>query len=337
MRRILIVLVVSIGFMTVSGLWRAVSPAKGAMLQSRNTASAGTMKDRFVGTWKLISIDRRDIKGELLPRPVAPAVGSADPIGFIIYDPAGYMAVTIMPSGRQKYAGTQPTPEEAAAAVAGYAAYHGTFSVNEAEGFVTHHVQGSLNPNTGSDQRRFFEMSGNRLTLRPPPSSTGVQSRLTWERVPDLAEPTPMHRRLIGFWKLVSNERRNAKGELVSSNPGQTGFIIYTASGHMMVQMMQPVRKKYAAGQPTPEEARAALGTYTSYFGPYTIHEAERYLVHHRIGIINPDQVGTDAQRFYEFSGRRLMLKPPPTTVDGQDVQATITWERLSADPGRSQ
>ena len=41
--------------------------------------------------------------------------------------------------------------------------------------------------------------------------------------------------------------------------------------------------------------------------------------------------VGTDFQRFFEFSGKRLTLKPPVTkNSNGEDVQMTITWERLS-------
>lgn len=333
MRKMLIVLLGSVGLVAASAMWSAPPAAKGVKQASSSQASAATANNRFVGTWKLVTIERRDAKGALLP-PQPPAFGSPNPIGFIIYDPAGYMGVTIMQSGRQKYAGAQPTPEEARAALTSYTSYFGTYTINEAERVVTHHVQGSLNPNMGTDQRRYFEFSGNRLTLKPPPGATGVQSRLTWERLSDLETLTPTHRRFIGFWKFVSNDRRKASGELVSSNPGQTGFIIYTSSGHMAVHMMRPGRTRYAGVQPTPEEARAALSTYTSYFGPYTIHEAERYVVHHRIGITNPGQIGTDAQRFYEFSGKRLILQPPPTKVDGQEVRSFITWEHISESGG---
>jgi hypothetical protein len=328
MRKILLVLLfVSFGLVTP---W--------ATRQSADKTPAGSMKDRFVGTWKLVSTEQRNAKGELLP----PAQPLGSRVGFTIYDSAGYMGVAIMPSGRQKYAGAQPTNEEAKAALTGYAAYFGTFSINEGEGFVTYHLQGSLSPNMAVDQKRFFELSGNRLTLKPLPRatgdqfrSTGDQFRLTWERVPDLATMTPAQRRFIGFWKLVSNEQANVKGERVSSNPGQAGYIIYTASGHMMVHMMQPGRKKYAGTQPTPEEAATAVRTYTNYFGSYTVHEAERYVVHHRIGLVNPGQIGSDAQYVYEFSGKRLILKPPPATVDGQTVQGTITWERANGDAAR--
>ena len=54
-------------------------------------------------------------------------------------------------------------------------------------------------------------------------------------------------------------------------------------------------------------------------------------LVHHLAGALNPRVVGTDFQRFFELSGKKLTLKPPVTkTGSGDDVQAAITWERLS-------
>ena len=113
------------------------------------------------------------------------------------------------------------------------------------------------------------------------------QSRLTWERIPDVTTPTAEHGRFLGFWKLVSNERRNESGGLVSSNSGQTGYIIYTAAGFMMVHMVRPNRKSYAGAQPTADEAREALTTYTNYFGPFYIHEADGYVVHDQVGSLN--------------------------------------------------
>ena len=148
--------------------------------------------------------------------------------------------------------------------------------MNEATSVVTHQTFGAISPAmSGTNQVRGFTMSGNRLTLRPPASANGNQSSLTWERVPDLPNLTATHRKLIGFWKLILIESRNAKGEVLSSSPGQTGFIIYTASGHMMVHMMQPYRRRTVGVSPTPEETMAAYRTYTSYFGPYTVNESE--------------------------------------------------------------
>lgn len=328
MRAMLAVLLVGYGSVTTLGFFRDVPAMRLRAGQSSAVTAKGSI-DRFLGTWKLIATETRDAKGQVIAPATPPPAGRE---GFITYAPSGYMGVVIMQGGRQKYAAQQPTADEARAAVSSYTSYYGPFTVNEAEGFVTHHAEGALSPAmSGVDQKRFFTIAGNRLTLRPPAGASGNQQSLTWERVPDLPSLTPEHKRFIGFWKLISNESRNAKGEVVSSNPGQTGYIIYTASGHMMVHMMQPGRKRYAAQQPTPEESLATLRSYTSYFGPYTIHakEARPYVVHHRIGIVNPGQVGTDAQRFYQFSGRRLLLQPPPNEANGQKTQGTITWERV--------
>jgi len=297
-------------------------------------ASTGTaLKDRFVGTWKLINVEQRNAKGELID-PTSAA--SSNRTGYLIYDPSGYMAVSIVPAGRKKYAGAQPTADEAKAAIAGYAAYFGSFTVNEGDSTVTHHLQGSLNPGMAPEQKRFFEFAGDRLTLKPPIAANGNQSRLTWQRMPDMPNLTAEQRRFSGFWRLVSNERRNENRELVVSNEGQTGYIIYTSAGFMMVHMIRPNRKPYTGSQPTPEEAEQALRTYANYFGPFYVHEADGYVVHDQIGTLNVGRNGpTPMQRFYRFSGNRLLLQPPPTySADGHTLQGTITWERVSGGAG---
>ena len=296
-------------------------------------AAGGSVKDRFVGAWKLVTIEVRNAKGELVP----PARGTnQNRLGYIVYDPAGYMAVTIMPVGRKPYAAAQPTDEEARATIAGYTGYFGTFSINEKEQYVTHHVQGAVNPAMGPDLQRFYELSGSRLTLKPPAGANGNQQRLVWERVPDLPNMTAEQRKFVGFWKLISNERRNDKGEVLSSNPGQHGYIIYTAAGFMTVHMVQPRRKPYAGNQPTPEEARQNLRTYTNYFGPFYVHEADGYVVHDQYGSLSNGRTSpSPQQRYYRFVGNRLLLQPPKTyNPDNTWTQGTITWEKAAPATG---
>jgi hypothetical protein len=332
MRRSLLAVVVSPGLVTLLGLSAAATQVNPSDRQSRAGTSITALKERFVGTWKLVNIEQRSASGELIP----PAGAIANRTGYIIYDPAGHMAVSIMPVGRKKYAGPQPTEEEAKATITGYAAYFGTFTIDGAAGTVTHRLHGSLNPGMAPEQKRFFEFSGNRLTLKPPATANGNQSRLTWERMPDVPSLTTEQRRFLGFWKLVSNERRNENGEVVVSNPGQKGYIIYTPAGFMMVHMVQPNRNPYAGAQPTPEEARQTIRTYTNYFGPFYVHETDGYVVHDQVGTLNVGRNGpSPQQRFYQFSGNRLVLKPPPTyTPDGHTIQGTITWERVEGDHG---
>jgi hypothetical protein len=308
-----------------------LSPSAAQPGASSVQPSAGGLQDRFIGTWKLVNIEQRNAKGEVIPR----AAGSQTPTGYIIYDAAGYMAVSIMPVGRKKYVGAQPTDEEALAATTGYTAYFGTFTIDAKEQVVTHRLQGSLNPGMATDQKRMFELADNRLTLKPPAAANGNQSRLTWERIADVANPTAEQRKFVGFWKLISNEQRNQKNEVLSSNPGQSGYIIYTRAGFMMVHMVQPNRKPYAGAQPTPQEARQNLRTYTNYFGPFYIHETDGYVVHDQFGSVSAGRTSpSPQQRFYRFVGNRLLLQPPTTyAADGSTSQGTITWERVEGNP----
>jgi hypothetical protein len=321
----------SIGLATSVGFSPAAAQGNAPSRAPAGKTAAAPLKDRFVGTWKLVGTEQRNAKGEIVPA-AASAAGRQNGVGYIIYDPAGYMAVAIMPAGRKKNAGAQATDEEVRAAMQGYTAYFGTFSVNEAEGFVMHELQGSLNAGMAKDQKRFFEFSKNRLTLKPPAAANGNQTRLTWERIPDMPSPTAEQRKFFGFWKLISNEQKNEKGEVLSSNPGQTGYIIYTPAGFMMVHMVQPNRKPNAGPQATAEEARQTLRTYTNYFGPFYVHQADGYVVHDQVGSLSVGRIGpSPQQRFYEFSSKRLLLHPPPTFTNESTRQGTITWEHVDS------
>jgi hypothetical protein len=291
-------------------------------------AAARSTFGRFAGIYRLTGVEPRGATGQGLAR--NPQTGHGVPRGYLAYDPAGFMSVTIQWSDRPRFAAGQPTPDEARTAMDGYTAYWGTFAVNEAAGTLTHQTFGALQPRiSGTDLVERFILAGNRLTLRAPAAPGAVQRTLIWERLPDLPNLTPVHRQLIGFWKLISTERRNMKGELVRAYPGWTGFIVYSASGHMLVHMSEPYRRRPVGDAPTPEEAMAAYRNYTSYFGTYTIDDSGRYLVHHVEGSVNPGSAGTDTQRFFEISGKQLILRPPPIKTPDGEVIMTNIWERV--------
>jgi hypothetical protein len=239
------------------------------------------------------------------------------------------MSVAIEWPNRPRFAG-QPTGEQARTALNGFTAYFGSFSVNEAAGTVTHQTLGALQPQiSGTDLLERFTLAGSRLALRSAGVTSGPAQTLTWERLPDLSSLTPLHRQLIGFWRLVSTERRNSKGDLVRAYPGWTGFIVYAASGHMLVHMTEPYRRRPVGAVPTPEEAMAAYQNYTSYFGTYTIQASGRSLVHHVEGSVNPGSAGSDTERFFEISGNHLILRPPAIKTPDGDVVMTNVWERV--------
>jgi len=92
------------------------------------------------------------------------------------------MAAQVMPDRtRPGWANRDPTSEEARAAILGYVAYFGTYTVDESKNTVTHHRLGRLNPG-GSDDfvRRYQFVSADRLILTPIDSPTDL---ITWERI----------------------------------------------------------------------------------------------------------------------------------------------------------
>ena len=139
--------------------------------------------DQFVGTWKLGSSEfRRSDGNAIYPY-------GKDAVGLIIYGADELMSVRLMRSDRPAFASgdiLKGTVEEIKAAFEGYLAYFGTYDVNEQDGTVTHHIQGSSFPNwVGQDQKRYFKFSDNRLTLSTPPIPAGdttVTGLLIWER-----------------------------------------------------------------------------------------------------------------------------------------------------------
>ena len=142
------------------------------------------MNEKLIGTWRLADYEYLRSDGERL------WPFGQSPVGVITYTDEGFMSVQIMDSERPIFVGGNrwsATLAEMAAAFEGYLAYFGTYDVNNADGFVTHHIQGSLFPEySGTDQVRYFEVEGERLTLRTPPLPAGDQTitgRLIWERV----------------------------------------------------------------------------------------------------------------------------------------------------------
>jgi hypothetical protein len=62
-------------------------------------------------------------------------------------------------------AGTKGTPDNSQP-VLGYDAYFGTYTLNEKEGIVTHHLEAAIWPgDIGKDIDRHFRISGDRLTI----------------------------------------------------------------------------------------------------------------------------------------------------------------------------
>jgi hypothetical protein len=274
-----------------------------------------------------VSIEQKNDKGEWAK------TNRSDGLGYIHYSPTGHMAVQIMPPNRKKYAADEPTPAEAAAALPGYTAYFGTFTVNEKEQYVVHHREGQVSPMGEVDAKRFYQFNGNRVTLMPAaaddPSKPG-NNRLTWEKLADVPLSATA-KQFVGFRRLLYTERTVQKAGAAPEkvrNTSQIGYIIYTSTGHLMVHMMQKERKKYAGQTPTPDEAKATITSYNAYMGRFTVNEAEKWVMHHRDGNLNAFRAGGEVKRFFAFDGPRLILTPEAAAnTPGEN---SLIWELVS-------
>ena len=316
----------------------------GAMEVPSSAAVQAPMNDttKFVGTYSLITIEQTDeATGQWTQRP------NFNSNGYIIYSDTGQMAVHIQPKVRAKLS-SPPTPEEAQAAIRGYTAYFGTYTVSDQEQFVTHHRVGQINPGGVVNAKRYYDFvvtpqGRERLILTPSPMGDGPKEeatiRLIWERQP----PAPLSaeaKKFIGFWKLQYTDRYRTKdgeevfhGERNESRSG-TAYIIYTPSGHMMVHLMNKEgRTMYAGAQPTPEEALKAYQSYSGYFGRFITYENQtpQWLIHSQQGHINPSTY-SDQQRYYQFTGDVLRLGGPPNPNEaGEMAGGHLYWQKMKA------
>jgi hypothetical protein len=136
------------------------------------------MKERLIGSWRLVSYETTDASGRK-GRPYGNAVGR------ISYDANGNMAGQVMRPDRARVEPGEAFAQQARAAYLGYIAYFGTYDVAADGTSVAHHVQGSLNPAwVGGDQIRQVRFDGDRLILSTATSKNGVSlmHELTWER-----------------------------------------------------------------------------------------------------------------------------------------------------------
>lgn len=167
-----------------------------ALVQSQShvsdaTASPSSVRAQLIGSWRLISRESRRENGQ-----VETDQGLAKlPLGVLIYDQSGHVAaqlsrrdrtVSIFNEECSAAAETKGT-QDTAQTILGYDAYFGTYTLNEKEGIVTHHLEAAIWPgDIGKNIDRHFTISGDRLTIvfkTTTKEGAKVTRTLTWERM----------------------------------------------------------------------------------------------------------------------------------------------------------
>jgi hypothetical protein len=140
-------------------------------------AAAADVRKRLAGNWQLVKFENFDETGT--------ARDAGYEGGRIMYDEAGNMAAQLMRVNRKPLS-QPPSESERAGAYSTYVAYYGKVTIDPAASKVTHHVEGSVNPNwVKTDLVRYYAFAedGNRLMLSIKNAQGRVTGTLTWQRM----------------------------------------------------------------------------------------------------------------------------------------------------------
>lgn len=147
-----------------------------------DTFAAGKPQS-LIGTWKLTSMKQVKVDGS------SNDLYGPAPLGQLIYDSHGIMSVQFQTADLPK-CGTldrrKCSDSIARSAFDNYLGYWGRYRVSADGKSIMHIIEGASAPDwIGTSQQRFFELSGDRLTLTTPMQQIGgVESKtvLVWRR-----------------------------------------------------------------------------------------------------------------------------------------------------------
>jgi hypothetical protein len=135
---------------------------------------------------------------------------------------------------------------------------------------------------------------------------------------------------LLGAWNLISIDYVRADGSRSSTfgdNP--KGIAFFDGNGHYIISVMRSDRPKYAVNdrfQGTADENRATVQGTITYFGTYTVSEADRTISIHVVSSSFPNWNGADQKRIFTITGEELKLTNPIASTGGGTTE--VVWRR---------
>jgi hypothetical protein len=133
---------------------------------------------------------------------------------------------------------------------------------------------------------------------------------------------------LVGTWTLVSWTQAKRDGtQLQHFGASPTGIAFFDAGGRYIITVMRSDRPKYASNtlwQGTAEENKATADGTQTYFGTYSMSEADRSIAIRVEGSSFPNWNGTDQKRIVAITGDQLTLTVRPPSGETVDV----VWKR---------
>jgi hypothetical protein len=147
------------------------------------TQTESELRDRLVGTWKLVYAEDTLKDGTTRPYPAYGPHGK----GFLMYQRDGYMCADLVNPDRPKWSDpVHTTPEEKAAAAEGTFAYCGRYEIDVKQKQIIHLPEVATDPGyVGSRQVRPYVFEGGRLVLSDVEKDDPAVARwkIVWEKV----------------------------------------------------------------------------------------------------------------------------------------------------------
>ena len=141
------------------------------------------IRDRIVGTWKLVSTEQTMKDGTTRPFPRYGTQGK----GFLMYQRDGYMCADLSNPDRAKWADpAHPTSEETFAAGRGTFAYCGHYEIDVKQRQLVHLPEVATDPGyVGSRQTRPYSFDDGRLVLGDVEKNDPAVAhwKIVWEKV----------------------------------------------------------------------------------------------------------------------------------------------------------
>jgi len=133
---------------------------------------------------------------------------------------------------------------------------------------------------------------------------------------------------LVGTWSLLSWEQKKSDGtKILRYGVGPKGVAFFDAGGHYIITVMRSDRAKYASNglwQGTPDENKETADGTITYFGTYSVSDADSSISIKVEGSSFPNWNGTEQKRFVAITGDQLTLTVRPPGGDVVDV----VWNR---------
>jgi hypothetical protein len=104
---------------------------------------------------------------------------------------------------------------------------------------------------------------------------------------------------------------------------------MFDGHGHYIISVMRSDRSAFAVNdrmQGTAEENKATSQGTITYFGTYSVSEADRAMIVHIDASSFPNWNGADQKRLITLTGDELKLTVPPSPAGGAAIE--VVWKR---------